>query len=714
VHALDESRRVVRFGVFEVDLGAAELRKQGVRLRLQEQPFQILAALLERPGEIVAREELISLLWPDGTHVDYDRGLNAAVTRLRQVLSDSAETPRYIETIPRRGYRFIASLEPLEAARAAEHIEGPRLERKRTRVVALALALAVGVCLAAWWMLRPANRSAGGEPIAVPLTAWPGVERSPAISPDGNQVAFEWVKNGRSHIYLKLIGPGEPIQLTSGEANATGAAWSPDGRQIAFARSAAQGGSEMDLFVIPALGGVERRVGETIHTGFWSFGRPATWAPDGKHLIVCTRENPKTGIGVRIVPVEGGPSRWLLPPPENFYEGTLHTLISPGGNQLALSRKLTEGVSEISTLRLSADLRRDGDLQSIAKLNMPVFGLAWSADGKSILFAAGGNVLRPLLYRVAAQNPATPVALHSLGSGATSPSISKGGQFVFARHTLHLSIYRQEIPRDAAPAKVPIQLISTTWMDRNPQYSPDGTRIVFQSGRSGRAEVWTCLADGTQCVQVTRDAGGGTPRWSPNGKWIAYDSTKAGNFDIYIVPSEGGPQRQLTAHPAEDTIPSFSHDGKWIYFASARSGTENIWRVPFEGGEPVQITTGGGVRAFETHDGKFLYYTQGRGITTLLRKDLTDANAPDVPIVDGVRGREWCLTRDRLYCLRPSTTGAGPQLFYRILSTGQDRLVTVLPFGVELGLSATPDGAYVAYTRQSPYESDLMVVEDFR
>src|SRR3954469_18205030 len=113
----EQPLKTIRFGVFEVDIPAAELRKQGLRIRLQEQPFAILSALLENPGEVVAREELIRRLWPDGTVVDFDRGLNAGVTRLRQALSDSAETPRYVETVARRGYRFIGSVDaPAEPA----------------------------------------------------------------------------------------------------------------------------------------------------------------------------------------------------------------------------------------------------------------------------------------------------------------------------------------------------------------------------------------------------------------------------------------------------------------------------------------------------------------------------------------------------------------------------------------------------------------------
>lgn len=109
----DSSPDVVRFGVFEVDLRARELRKQGVKVRLQEQPFRILELLLEKPGQIVSRDEIREKLWSSDTHVDFDRGLNKAVNKLREAVADSPDTPRYIETIPRRGYRFIAPLEGL-------------------------------------------------------------------------------------------------------------------------------------------------------------------------------------------------------------------------------------------------------------------------------------------------------------------------------------------------------------------------------------------------------------------------------------------------------------------------------------------------------------------------------------------------------------------------------------------------------------------------
>lgn len=111
----DPASRVVRFGLFELDLKTGELRKKGARVRLQEQPFQVLATLVERAGDLVTREELQKHLWPDSVFVDFDQGLNKAVTKIRRALGDLAESPRFVETLERRGYRFIAPVEPVDS-----------------------------------------------------------------------------------------------------------------------------------------------------------------------------------------------------------------------------------------------------------------------------------------------------------------------------------------------------------------------------------------------------------------------------------------------------------------------------------------------------------------------------------------------------------------------------------------------------------------------
>ena len=206
----EASPRIVRFGVFDVDLGRGELRKQGVRLRLQEQPFQVLAALLEQPGEIVSREELIRRLWPDGTVVDFDRGLNAAITRLRQTLSDSAETPRYVETVARRGYRFVAAV---DTPGTAPVLVERRLTKRRLWPAIAAVAVVAGLVLATSVMVRRQPPVAPAVLDPTPLTTDPGSERNPTFSPDGSQVAYEWDRgDGVPRIYMKAVGAGDPIR----------------------------------------------------------------------------------------------------------------------------------------------------------------------------------------------------------------------------------------------------------------------------------------------------------------------------------------------------------------------------------------------------------------------------------------------------------------------------------------------------------------------
>lgn len=146
---------VLRFGIFEVDVRAGELRKHGVKIKLQEQPFQILSALLQRPGELVSREEFRSRIWPADTFVDFDNSLNTSINKLREALGDSAESPRFIETLPRRGYRFIAPVIGVDGKGKAASV-APRRRWKLAALVAALVAVSVGGAL--YLRSRPARR----------------------------------------------------------------------------------------------------------------------------------------------------------------------------------------------------------------------------------------------------------------------------------------------------------------------------------------------------------------------------------------------------------------------------------------------------------------------------------------------------------------------------------------------------------------------------
>jgi len=302
---------LIRFGAFEVDAQSGELRHDGKKVKIQEQPFQVLILLVERPGEVLTREELARRLWSEQTNVDFERGLNKAITRLREALRDSAENPRYVETLPRRGYRFIAHVtngalgaevetKSREVPVTESRIRSPRMAMLANAAVALGLLLLAAV---GGYLLRPSPHLQSDNLTIVPFTTFPGLEVAPRFSPDGNQVVFSWFGYERDFqfdLYVKQVGQEHVVQLTHHPARFLASAWSPDGRFIAFKREAEPDAS--GVFVIPALGGAERKLAAITH-----FGGPeriaVAWSPDSKRVAFSEA---------------GAPDREKAPSPEHY------------------------------------------------------------------------------------------------------------------------------------------------------------------------------------------------------------------------------------------------------------------------------------------------------------------------------------------------------------------------------------------------------------
>ncbi len=216
------ARRPLRFGSFELDLQSGELRKAGVLVGLQEQSLKVLVELLARPGDLVTREQLRQRLWPSGTFVDFEHGLNAVINRLRETLGDSADSPRFIQTVPRRGYRFIASVEGRAETVAGEPVaptsvtrdlsvsqsDQPRKRIGRSIAIAVAGLILMAAMVAAIGLLRRTPTIDSPPTRIVPLTRLAGKESWPAFAPDGDQVAFAWSgeKFDNTDIYVTLVG----------------------------------------------------------------------------------------------------------------------------------------------------------------------------------------------------------------------------------------------------------------------------------------------------------------------------------------------------------------------------------------------------------------------------------------------------------------------------------------------------------------------------
>jgi Tol biopolymer transport system component/DNA-binding winged helix-turn-helix (wHTH) protein len=712
------TRRTVRFGVFEVDLNSGELRKQGLRVRLQEQPFQVLAALLERPGEVVNRDELVQRLWADGTIVDFDRGLNAAVTRLRQALSDSADVPRYIETVARRGYRFVGYLERTaeEADSAAASSQLPPAKRRGAqRFPPLAVSLGIVVLSAALWFVWPAGKGSQPNLSVVPLTTDLGIQRHPSFSPDGTQIVYEWQRDGgQRHLYIKVVGAGEPIPLTSGATEEFGPAWSPDGQLIAFLRQLDE--ATVGLFVIPPLGGVERKVAENAAPAYWvlrRFHRRLDWTVDSRHVVVSVPERFGEADGLLVVAIDSGEKTWLTKPSGGAVNGDREPAVSPDGRTIAFARGEVAGGEKIYLLPLSRDLRLAGEprpLFSAGRSRSPV----WSPDGKAIVYTTinPGLTFGSGVSIVGLAAGDAPRPLPVLGRNVAVATVSRTGRMAYSRVVAEGNIWRVDVAEAHGGVASPVRLTSSSAVDGNAQYSPEGSRIAFASNRSGMREIWTCGNDGTHCRQVTAFNGTfvtGSPRWSPDGKQIAFDSAAAGTIDVYAIDASGGSPRRLTGDRTHGMIPSWSHDGKWIYFSSAVAGRNEVWKIPSGGGTAVQVTRNGGFVAFESPDGKTLYYTKNDGNSSLFRSSVDGSG--ETAVLSEVAVRGFCVAADRIYYLREGPDGSTSVRQF-LMQTREDVSIASLPRPAYLGLSLSPDGKSLIYS-EFRVSSNLMLAEGF-
>jgi Tol biopolymer transport system component/DNA-binding winged helix-turn-helix (wHTH) protein len=744
--ATEIENRTFQFGAFELHQVSGELRKNGVKLKLQGQPFQILILLLERSGELVRRGEIRSILWPDNTYVDFDNAISSAVWKIREALGDESENPRFVQTIARRGYRFVAPVfvrdqgaglethgpeEPATwdaaTSTAQEQIEQPKVRPEASRLKAKTIMIAIVPAIALfslvsglfWFRFFRRIDAPIREPQTVPLTGLSGVENFPSFSPDGKQIAYVWEDEEgglRASVYVKLIGSDAQLRLTPGVGGDSFPHWSPDGRYIAFCREAP--GSTGD-YIVSALGGPQRKI-----TPLDACGN-LDWLPDGRHLIVSQLIAARVSVHGAPYPllnveVDTGKRRAFTTPPAGSL-GDASPLVSPDGKMLAFVRLVAFEAADLYLMRLDG-----GQPSRITFDGQAKWGLAWTADSREVVLAIRKKgTFR--LWRVSITG-GEPRAITSGAQDSYSPAIARHGDrlaYAVDRRDINLwmmSIIGTSIPRAGAPSR----FIASKRGQADPRYSPDGRKIAFQSGRSGPNEIWISDADGQDTMQLTHMGGSsGSPRWSPDGSQIAFDSRPNGNPDIFVAQADGGVPRRVTNHTAVDVVPSWSRDGKWIYFASNRSGEFQIWKLPAATGESpatpaIQVTQDGGFNGFESLDGKYLYFAKGPSQPGLWRRVLIPATtAREEPVLASLRDwNAWTLSSHGIYFFDVSdwpepTHGTKTLLKFFNLDSKQIYQLAVLGKPAS-GMDLSPDGRRLIYTQVDRIDRDLMLVENFR
>jgi Tol biopolymer transport system component/DNA-binding winged helix-turn-helix (wHTH) protein len=746
-----------RFGPFEVDLHTHELWKFGTRLKLVGQPFEILVVLLSKPGELVTREELRTRLWPGDTFVDFNHGLNAAVNKLREALSDSAENPRYVETLPRRGYRFIATVEWAGAKLVVPEAPSPKLETPipvetprapRTelpspaavpsnagtpsRSALLQYLLGAGVLftlfLAAALLFRTSSSYGAGSPTRSfvehtrPLLAISDTA-TPAFSPDGNSVAFfrEHSQPGESGIYVTAVGSEQLLQLTGNDDDRY-PVWSPDGRWIAFSRLshqtytihivAADGGGEQKrkaeqnvtaasaVFKLTSSGTAERE----LQTGgvVPSHGE-LDWSPDGKFIAFAGQS------GIYLLSLEDSTVRRVTTAPPMVQDWG--PSFSPDGQKVMFVRNREIGapdeiwaapVSGGQGVRLFSERGRIGSAPQ------------WSFDGRSVIFSSNRNG-HPALWRVSLDAPDSAVEIREAGSPAWDPAVSRRGyRLVYERLLRSVSIWQMNLSgTDDKRAYLTVSSTSDTDQGPGPQFSPDGKRLAYMSDRSGTMEIWISNSDGSNGFQLSAVGGAGTPRWSPDSLSVAFDATTPNGSKIVTMNLHGGAPLILTPDAFHSVCPSWSHDGKWVYFASPRSGEWQVWKVPAGGGPPVQVTQHGGHAALESPDGKYVYYAKTQmAEPEIWRVPVNGGPETPLPLVHPGTWASWQIVEDGILFVGPSL---GHQAVLSFYDFARQRTTTVTVLNrVPFWLGATPDGRTVAFDQPGQEQAQAMLVENFR
>ncbi|MGO9437073.1 MAG: winged helix-turn-helix domain-containing protein [Terracidiphilus sp.] len=649
----------VRFGEFEADLRIGEIRKAGSRVKLQDQPFKVLQILLEKRGNIVSREELQSRIWPEDTYGDFDHAVNVAVGKLRTALGDSAENPAFIETVPRRGYRFVATVEgpPVmpPAAKppvAANPEDGgrPPDSRKSRRLLFVSLAgLACAALLAAGvWLGR---RNLKPQPAEIQrLTIEHGTVYSARFAPDGRNV------------YYAAAWEGMPVEVFSSDLKFPGArSLGLTGTDLLAVSSLGQmavlqpaepefmTGMTGTLGQVPATGGTPRQLAACVQ---W-----ADWSPDGKTLA--------------IVDLVAGKQRLEFPLGHVLYETSgriSHVRVSPNGRAIAFLDHPTShddegGVSVVDLQGRKTVLSTGWESEE---------GLAWSARGDEVWFSATHAGLQRQIYAVDMSGHLR-LAFRALG-GVTLQDIAPDGRVLMTRDEQRASI--MGVARGATKER------DLSWQDWSlpVDLSRDGKALLFdEQGEQTGPNYTVAMRDLTGSPPVALGEGMAGD-FSPDGKWVA---ASVSYTQLVLLPTGPGTARRIE----RDDIEQYGHeihwlpDGKQILFTGNLPGrAARCFVQSIDGGRPRPITPEGVTYCRVSPDGKLV--AAGSADMSGVKLYAIDGGTPR-PIPGLQAGESVAWTSDPNFLYVGQHAKSSIRVFRLNLLTGQRKLFREI---------AVPDG----------------------
>lgn len=674
------------------------IRRGAEERALEPRLMAVLLELAARPGEVVTRNELLTAVW--GDTVVQEEALTQAVSQLRRLLDDDPRSPTLIETIPKQGYRLIATMapvEPQEPVRAAGADTAAHTPRRRWPWAIFALAAVAALVVAL--LPRVPARAPGSLPAATaawqerPLTSLPGEEAWPALSPDGSLVAFARSADGASAFHLQLlrVATGEVLPLTDEPGDDTSPAWSPDGERIAFARQTAEG---RRICVVAAIGGPVQELGP-VH---WALGGH-DWSPDGAVIVYSAKDRQEEPMRLRRLSVADGETSPLTEP-EPLSRGDTWPRWSPDGKQLGFVRSDRGSSREVLVMTAGG---RDTDAKRLVGGFSTTGGMDWEASGRALVLSA---TLRGTyeLWRVPLDGGA-PTLLPTKGPRALHPEAGAAdGSLVYVDTVLDTELEIRELATpDAAMPVAP-----STRLDVGGRFSPDGRTVLFVSERTGARELWLADRDGGPTRQLSAFAGDGLqkPRWSPDGRRIAVNVTREGWLQVVVVDVATGLQRQVTPDGGHHRLGHWSADGQWLYYSRERGSEWQVGRVRLDGTGAVDVDCPGCLSLHEQPDGTLTYFKEtapglfrgrpGAGETRLA-----------LPEDDGAGTDNLAVTSAGYWFTH--TAGDVSRLAFRDFATGAVRDVLLLPDNATGEFDITADGREVLLSTVARSGSDLVL-----
>ena len=692
----------------------------GSSAHLEPKVMEVLVCLVGQRDRTVSRTELLDAVWSG--QIAADELLTRAVSEIRRALGDDPRYPRYVRTVPKRGYRLISSVELLTGSL-------PSAPSRLTRpFVVSAAALALAAILVIIYLTTDlpgtlsrgdvpstnavARSSGGGRP--VPLTSAEGYEWSPSLSPDGRFAAFVSSPLGNfkvGDIHVVEVGSAMPFPLTNDpEASNRAPTWSPDGTRIAFARSIGHGRNE--IVVKAVLQGSETQVA-TVDV-FWG----QDWSPEVDRLAVAISEAYDTQSRIYLLSLSDGSLVAFTDPAE--FTGDYQPRFSPDGGTLAFLRQNLDG----SGADLCLKPMDGGEVNCITPpdKNWPIHDFAWSPNGNSLIVSVDGLLRVPV--------SGAPIEPLPFGDNAYNVATSRhSNRLVFERFVQDSNLWR--VPGPAADFRgAPERLVASTRAELLPRYSPDGEKIAFVSGRSGGWEVWVADADGANPRRLTEWGFASFPYWSPDSRLISFSSGRYAvgrgeqsseevGFDAdeaFLVEASGGVPRMISDGEGGSKAPSWSRDGQFVFFTRGRNacGSEELWRRQVDSGEESRLTSCAW-RPLPGDDGRVYFYNREmRGISSVS--------------MSGDDERLELAAGDECHLMPNAWTVWESNLVY----VGcEDRAIKMLDLETQqtselapplekahlfefMSLDVSPDGQWILYSRIDRTASDLILIEAFQ